>query len=119
MGFPGKWNKPHLNQRIALYFVSKPTKKDTYAHSQFETRRDNSIPRAPGHSSTAARASAQQVCRSAGRARAEVDSSSSKAWETWPWLSKPLWDPILGLFGAPPILEAILVVGLNRMFTGG
>ena len=24
-----------------------------------------------------------------------------------------------GVFGAPPILEPILVVGLNRMFTGG
>ena len=29
------------------------------------------------------------------------------------------WDPILvGLVNSPPILEPILVVGLNRMFTG-
>ena len=28
------------------------------------------------------------------------------------------WDPILGKVNSPPILEPILVVGLNRMFTG-
>ena len=39
--------------------------------------------------------------------------------EKWLW-SKPVRDPILGvLVNSPPILEPILVVGLNRMFTGG
>ena len=28
----------------------------------------------------------------------------------WLWLSKPFWDPIFwGVFGAPPVLEPILV----------
>ena len=30
MGSPGKWNKPPAKPGIALYFLSKPTKKDTY-----------------------------------------------------------------------------------------
>ena len=29
------------------------------------------------------------------------------------------WDPILGVFGAPPNSGPILVAGLNRMLTGG
>ena len=29
------------------------------------------------------------------------------------------WDPISGEVNSPPIVESILVVGLNRMFTGG
>ena len=39
------------------------------------------------------------------------DSSVVRA--MWLWLSKPFWDPILGVFGAPPILGFILVVGLG------
>ena len=35
---------------------------------------------------------------------------------TW-LLSKPFWDPILGVFGAPPILEPVLV-GMG-IFAGG
>ena len=35
---------------------------------------------------------------------------------TWLWVKAN--GTILKVFGAPPILEPILVVGLNRMFTG-
>ena len=37
----------------------------------------------------------------------------------WQWVKTVLGSHFGGLVNSPPILEPILVVGLNRMFTGG